>query len=104
MDSDSHIQQDNVYDPRGSGRISGNGVYKGEVSKTGIGSVIYTVTYTGSKIPVLPGLDPDITVSQIASRDGRWRFCCCLLLISAISAGTLPVFTSITKNAASTTS
>lgn len=40
--------------------------YKGEVSKTGVGSVIYTVTYTGSKIPVLPGLDPDITVSQIA--------------------------------------
>mgnify|MGYP005759736295 FL=1 len=41
-------------------------VYKGEVEKTGVGSVIYTVTYTGSKIPVLPGLDPDITVSQIA--------------------------------------
>lgn len=41
-------------------------VYKGEVSKTGVGSVVYTVTYTGSKIPVLPGLDPDITVSQIA--------------------------------------
>lgn len=40
--------------------------YKGEVSKTGVGSVVYTVTYTGSKIPVLPGLDPDITVSQIA--------------------------------------
>ena len=42
-------------------------VYKGEVSKTGIGSVIYTVTYTGSKIPVLPFLDPDITVVQIAA-------------------------------------
>ncbi len=41
-------------------------MYKGEVTKTGVGSVIYTVTYTGSKIPVLPGLDPDITVSQIA--------------------------------------
>ena len=41
-------------------------MYMGEVSKTGIGSVIYTVTYTGSKIPILPGLDPDITVSQIA--------------------------------------
>ena len=40
--------------------------YKGEVAKTGVGSVIYTVTYTGSKIPVLPGLNPDITVSQIA--------------------------------------
>ena len=40
--------------------------YKGEVSKTDVGSVIYTVTYTGSKIPILPGLDPDITVSQIA--------------------------------------
>lgn len=40
--------------------------YKGEVSKTNVGSVIYTVTYTGSKIPILPGLDPDITVSQIA--------------------------------------
>ena len=41
-------------------------VYKGETAKTGIGSVIYTVTYTGSKIPVLPGLNPDITVSQLA--------------------------------------
>ena len=41
-------------------------VYKGEIAKTGVGSVIYTVTYTGSKIPVLPGLDPDITVSQLA--------------------------------------
>lgn len=41
-------------------------VYKGEAAKSGIGSVIYTVTYTGSKIPVLPGLDPDITVPQIA--------------------------------------
>ena len=40
--------------------------YKGEVSQTDVGSVIYTVTYTGSKIPILPGLDPDITVSQIA--------------------------------------
>ena len=27
---------------------------------------VYTVTYTGSKIPVLPGLNPDITVSQLA--------------------------------------
>lgn len=44
--------------------------YRGEVSKTGVGSVIYTVTYTGSKIPVLPGLDPDITVSQIAIMTG----------------------------------
>lgn len=41
-------------------------VYKGDVEKTGVGSVIYTVTYTGSKIPVLPGLNPDITVSQLA--------------------------------------
>ena len=41
-------------------------VYKGQAAKTGIGSVIYTVTYTGSKIPVLPGLNPDITVSQLA--------------------------------------
>ena len=41
-------------------------MYKGEVSKTDVGSVIYTVTYTGSKIPILPGLDPNITVSQIA--------------------------------------
>ena len=44
--------------------------YKGEVSKTGVGSVVYTVTYTGSKIPVLPGLDPNITVSQIAIMTG----------------------------------
>ena len=40
--------------------------YRGEVGKTSIGSVVYTVTYTGSKIPVLPGLDPDVTVSQVA--------------------------------------
>lgn len=45
-------------------------VYRGEAAKTSIGSVIYTVTYTGSKIPVLPGLDPDITVSQIAVATG----------------------------------
>ena len=45
-------------------------VYKGEAVKTGIGSVIYTVTYTGSKIPVLPGLNPDITVSQLAIATG----------------------------------
>lgn len=45
-------------------------VYRGEVGKTSIGSVVYTVTYTGSKIPVLPGLDPDITVSQLAVMTG----------------------------------
>ena len=45
-------------------------VYKGEVGKTSVGSVVYTVTYTGSKIPVLPGLDPDITVLQIAFAAG----------------------------------
>lgn len=45
-------------------------VYKGEVAKTGVESVIYTVTYTGSKIPVLPGLNPDITVSQLAIATG----------------------------------
>ena len=44
--------------------------YRGEVGKTSIGSVVYTVTYTGSKIPVLPGLDPDITVLQIAFAAG----------------------------------
>ena len=41
-------------------------VYKGEVGKTSVGSVVYTVTYTGNKIPVLPRLDPDVTVSQVA--------------------------------------
>ena len=41
-------------------------IYKGEVSKTSVSSIRYMVTYTGSKIPVLPGLDPDITVSQLA--------------------------------------
>ena len=45
-------------------------VYKGEVGKTSVGSVVYTVTYTGNKIPVLPGLDPDITVLQIAFAAG----------------------------------
>lgn len=45
-------------------------VYRGEVRKTSVGSVVYTVTYTGSKIPVLPGLDPDITVLQIAFAAG----------------------------------
>ena len=40
------------------------------MGKTSIGSVVYTVTYTGNKIPVLPGLDPDITVLQIAFAAG----------------------------------
>lgn len=41
-------------------------IYRGEVAKTQIDSVRYVVTYNGSKIPVLPGLDPDITIPQIA--------------------------------------
>lgn len=41
-------------------------VYRGEISRTDVDYVTYTVTYLGSKIPVMPFLDPDVTVSQIA--------------------------------------
>ena len=54
-------------------------LYKGEVSKTSVSSIRYMVTYTGSKIPVLPGLDPDITVSQLALMTGA-----ALLLLIAL--------------------
>lgn len=40
-------------------------VYRGEISKTDIDHVTYIVTYIGSKIPIMPFLDPDVTVSQI---------------------------------------
>ena len=45
-------------------------IYKGEVGKSSAGNVVYTVTYNSSKIPVLTGLDPDITVSQLALAAG----------------------------------
>lgn len=40
-------------------------VYRGILSKTSVDHVIYTVTYVGSKIPVMPFLDPDVTLPQI---------------------------------------
>ena len=40
-------------------------VYRGILSKTSVDHVIYTVTYVGSKLPILPFLDPDVTISQI---------------------------------------
>ena len=40
-------------------------VYRGQIAKTSVDHVTYTVTYVGSKIPVMPFLDPDVTLSQI---------------------------------------
>lgn len=40
-------------------------VYRGILSKTSVDHVIYTVAYVGSKLPILPFLDPDVTISQI---------------------------------------
>lgn len=40
-------------------------VYRGQIAKTSVDHVTYAVTYVGSKIPVMPFLDPDVTLSQI---------------------------------------
>ena len=40
-------------------------VYRGQITKTSVDHVTYTVTYVGSKIPVMPFLDPDVTLPQI---------------------------------------
>lgn len=40
-------------------------VYRGTLSKTSADRVTYTVTYVGSKLPILPFLDPDVTISQV---------------------------------------
>ena len=56
------------------------GIYRGEVRKTGVGSITYTVTYTGSKIPVMPFLPPEVTVPQLAAAAGL----AVLLLLAAI--------------------
>ena len=40
-------------------------VYRGQIAKTSVDHVTYTVTYVGSKIPVMPFLDPDVTLPQI---------------------------------------
>ena len=40
-------------------------VYRGQIAKTSVDHVTYTVTYVGSKIPVMPFLDPNVTLSQI---------------------------------------
>lgn len=40
-------------------------IYRGQIAKTSVDHVTYTVTYVGSKIPVMPFLDPDVTISQI---------------------------------------
>lgn len=39
--------------------------YRGEVSKSYVDNVTYTVTYLGSKIPLAPFLSPEVTVPQI---------------------------------------
>ena len=40
-------------------------VYRGQIAKTSVDHVTYTVTYVGSKITVMPFLDPDVTLPQI---------------------------------------
>lgn len=40
-------------------------VYRGQIAKTSVDHVTYAVTYVGSKIPVMPFLDPDVTLPQI---------------------------------------
>lgn len=40
-------------------------VYRGQIAKTSVDHVTYAVTYVGSKIPVMPFLNPDVTLPQI---------------------------------------
>lgn len=40
-------------------------VYRGQIARTSVDHVTYIVTYVGSKIPVMPFLDPDVTLPQI---------------------------------------
>ena len=40
-------------------------IYRGQIAKTSVDHVTYAVTYVGSKIPVMPFLDPDVTLPQI---------------------------------------
>ena len=80
-------------------------VYKGEVGKTSVGSVVYTVTYTGNKIPVLPGWIR--TLQCIAGRDrdraGSPVPAGGSALVSRV--GILSgIYVSLTRNAASMTS
>ena len=45
-------------------------VYRGTISKNNVDHVTYTVTYVGSKIPILPFLDSDVTISQVVIAAG----------------------------------
>ena len=59
-------------------------VYRGTLSKTSIDHVTYTVTYIGSKLPILPFLDPDVTISQIMIVCGAAALLLLLLILWVI--------------------
>lgn len=59
-------------------------VYRGILSKTSVDHVIYTVTYVGSKLPILPFLDPDVTISQIMIVCGALALLLLLLILWVI--------------------
>ena len=61
-----------------------SGVYRGTISKTSVDHVTYTVTYVGSKLPVLPFLDPDVTISQIMVACGAAALLLLLLILWGI--------------------
>ena len=59
-------------------------VYRGTISKTDVDHVMYTVTYVGSKIPILPFLDSDVTVSQVVIAAGAAVLLLVLLVLWGI--------------------
>lgn len=56
-------------------------VYRGTISKTSVDHVAYTVTYIGSKIPILPFLDPDVTISQVVVACGAAALVLLLMIV-----------------------
>ena len=59
-------------------------VYRGTISKTSVDHVAYTVTYIGSKLPILPFLDPDVTISQVVVACGAAALLLLLMIILVI--------------------
>lgn len=59
-------------------------VYRGTISKTSVDHVTYTVTYVGSKLPILPFLNPDVTISQIMVVCGAAALLLLLLILWVI--------------------
>ena len=59
-------------------------VYRGTLSKTSVDHVTYTVAYVGSKLPILPFLDPDVTISQIMIVCGALALLLLLLILWVI--------------------